>query len=172
MESDTMIKLANVSTESILSSPVDTLSLADKVSAHVVLAALCEASKARLEALKGDLTIYTMAKGQEEGDKGTVALTVENSKVSIESRRPTSPECDGLLELLHAKGLTADDATDVVKTLKVNPSKVAYLVSIGKITQDEVDSLRPAVPALRIYPSKALKAAIEPLKALAGKAEK
>ena len=167
-----MIKLASVSAESILSAPVDTLSLSDKVSAHVVLAALCEASKARLEALKGDLTIYTIAKGEEEGDKGTIALTVDNSKVSIESRRPTSPECDGLLELLTAKGLSMDEATDEVKARKVNPSKVAYLVSIGKVTQEEIDALRPVIPALRIYPSKALKAAIEPLKALAGKAEK
>jgi hypothetical protein len=156
----------------ILAAPVDTLSLSQKVTAHVALKALCEAGAKRIEALKADMTIYVMAKGEKEGEKGTRALTVDDSKVTVEERRASDPEAEGLLALLKTKGIDESEATDTVKVVKVNPSKVAYLLETGKITQDEVDALRAVVPAMRIYPSKALKAAIAPFKALAGKAEK
>jgi hypothetical protein len=166
-----MIALANVASAKLLSSPVEELTLAEQVSAHVMLRALCEASETRMAEVKDSLSVYVEAKGEAEGKKGTKAITILESKVSLEKRTASLPDYNGLLTLLEAKGLHVSDALDEVKTLKINPSKIAFLVATGKVKEEEINALRPVVPALRIYPSAALEEAIEPLKALAGKGE-
>ena len=67
-------------------------------------------------------------------------------------------------ELLKSKGIDMMECFDEVKTAVFNPSKLGYLVQIGKVTEEEVTAAIPALsPALKITPSKALKEAIESL---------
>ena len=168
----TLTNIVSLASDAALCAPVEALSLHEQVQAHVVITALAEASEARLSALKASLMIYTGAKGALTGDNGTRALEIEGSKVTVEHRTGKMPDLDGMIALLATKGIAVGEATDVVSTLVLNPSKVEFLVQTGKVTQAEVDSLRPRVPALRIYASKALKALCAPFKALAGKGEK
>ena len=161
--------LQNLTSDKVLATPVSDLTLSEQVALHVALKAFAEASEARLAVLKENLSIIVNAKGTVEGKNGTKQLPVDGSKVTVQQKTASNPTVDGLVALLKAKNIPQEDAIDEVKTAIVNPSKVAFLLSTGKLTQEEVDALRPVTPALKIYPSKLLKAAVQALRSLAGK---
>jgi hypothetical protein len=78
---------------------------------------------------------------------------VDGFKLTAECRRSSAPDAEGLKELLSKKGLKVGEAFDEVKTLVVNPTKVAFLVETGKLKAKDVEALHGTSFALRVTES-------------------
>lgn len=168
---DALAPLSTLVSTKVFDAKTEDLSLAEQVALHVALKAMVKATEARIAALKESIAPMVDAKGSHVGSNGTLALDVDGSKVTVQHKTASEPTVEGLTAFLASKSIPLSEGTDEVKSLVVNPSKLAFLVQTGKVTQKEIDSLRPTSTALVIYASKALKLAIAPFKALAGKTE-
>jgi hypothetical protein len=151
-----------------LNTGIDNLTVADQVAAHVYLKAVIEASEARLALLKANLSIQAEAKGT-VNENGTRALSIDGSKVTVEHRTASLPECAGLVALLKAKGMDPSEAVDTVTMLSVNAAKLGALIQANKVSEAEINALRAKTTGFRVYASKALKALVAPFKSIAGK---
>jgi len=159
----------NVAYEPTFASALDNLSVLDKAQAYVALKAMAGAVETRLAALRTDLMIQTISKGVPEGKNGTKAISLDGTKVALQQRHHEMPEEEAFKALLTEKKIDWNECFDTAQVYTLNPSKLAYVISVGKVKEEEVEKCRIVTPALVIYASAALKAMVEPFKALAGK---
>lgn len=166
-ESTFIAEVAPLTSTRILHEASDNLTLWEQVQSHVILKQLGAAIEARLKTLRNPLMAIVQSKG-EINDKGTKKYVVEGTSICLESRKANEPDPTLLTALLKEKSIDIHEAFDDVTVLQLNPSKLDYLVQTGKLKPQDVQALCKEIPALRIYPSKALKASVESLK-LVGK---
>jgi hypothetical protein len=140
----------------VVATPIEKMSPADLVLAFRVLDFIEKQVKTRKAALRDALLGYADTFGVED-KKGSKHAQLDGSKITKEKRISTDPNADGLKTLLTAAQLGLSEAFDEVKTLQVNPSKVAFLVETGKLKDSEVAALHAVTWALKVAESKALK---------------
>ena len=148
----------------VLTETPEKLSLVEQIQAHVLLKKVKDAVETRLADLRVPLMAVAQANGEVVSEKGTKKYVVDGNSVCVEYRKANAPAEDKVREMLTAKGIPLTEVFDEVKVLSFNPSKLDYLVQTGKVSQADFEAAIPAPsPALRIYPSKELKSAVEAL---------
>lgn len=115
-----------------------------------VVDAIEKSADARRKVIRESLLEYAKSHGEEDPDKGHFRAEVEGFKLTAEKRRSSEPDAEGLKELLNKKSIKLSEAFDEVKTLVVNPTKVAFLVETGKIKAKDVEALHNFSFALRV----------------------
>jgi hypothetical protein len=106
---------------------------------------------------------HLMSQAETHGDatdKGGTVLAVGEEKVVRERRLSSEPNEEKLKALLETSGIPILDCFDEVKAVKLNPSKLQYLIDIGKLKKDEVEGLRDESFALKVDPGPELKEAL------------
>ena len=142
------------------------LSLVEQIQAHCILKGIAEATTLRLNELRETLMSVAKAKGEVTGEEGTRKYLVEGNSVCVEFRG--GGECvneEKMRTLLKAKNIEVTEVFDehTIKAVVFNPSKLDYLVQIGKISTEELKTIKDEVKpteALKVLPSAALKKAI------------
>lgn len=142
--------------------------LTESVTAYAVLDHFEKVFEARKKTLRPHLLSQAETHG-EPNDKGGSALTVGEEQVYRERRRSAEPNTDKLRALLETRGVGLLECFDEVRSVQLNPSRLQYLIDIGKLKQDEVDALRDETFALRVRPGPKLK---HLLSAVEGESEK
>jgi hypothetical protein len=169
-EATFIIEVAPLTSTRILQEDPTKLSLLEQVQSHVILNKLGKAIEARLKTLRIPLIAVTKANGKSSEDSSTIKYVVDGSSVCVERRKKNEPDPTKLQALLVERKLDIHEAFDDVTVLQLNMSKLSYLVQTGKLKEEEVQQICAEIPALRIYPSKALKEAVASLN-LASKTE-
>ena len=146
----------------ILSEKPEGMTLIEQVQAHVILKKIGEIVESRVKELREPLMTLAEAKG-EVSESGTRKFGVAGSSLCVEYRNAKEPEGEGLKKLLASKDIDLMEVFEEVKALQLNASKLNYLVETGKITKEELAPLCKGTKAFRIYPSSALKEAVEEL---------
>jgi hypothetical protein len=147
----------------VLRASPEQLSLVEQVQSHVLLKKLEAAIGGRIKVLRDALMTVGEAKGSREEGSTTDKLVVDGSTIAVEHRKSKTPNEEQLKTLLAAREIDIMTVFDEVKTIQFNPSKLDYLISIGKIKAEEIDAMCNVTPALRVYAAKPLKEAVEPL---------
>jgi hypothetical protein len=130
--------------------------LTDVTVSYAVINHLQKVIGARKKQLKPHLMSQAETHG-ETTDKGGSLLAVGEEKIVRERRLSSEPNEDKLRALLETNGLAILDCFDEVKSVKLNPSKLQYLIDIGKLKKEEVEGLRDEVFALKVDPGPELK---------------
>lgn len=133
-----------------------TAPLDDTVTAYTVLDHFEKAFEAQKKALRPHLLSQAETHG-EPNDKGGSALVVGEDTVYRERRRSSEPNTERLRALLETRGVPLSECFDEVRSVQLNPSRLQYLIDIGKLKQEEVEALRDETFALRVRPGPALK---------------
>ncbi len=136
--------------------PPTDMPLADLTVAYAILNHLEKVVAKRKEALKPHLISAAEIHGAKT-EKGGNELVVGDEKVIREKRTSSEPDHDKLKALLSTAEIGLFDCFEEVKTLQLNPSKLAYLVEIGKLKAEQVEALRAFTFALKVEPGKELK---------------
>lgn len=158
-----LAEITPIASGTVMKASPESMSLVEQVQAHVILKKMEDALDSRLKELKAPLMAVAEAQGHQDEGSTTKKLQVDGSTITVEHRKSKTPDPEGLKALLASKQVAVSEAFDEVKSLQLNPSKVEYLVQIGKLTRDEVAALCAESTALRIYPSKQLKEAVASL---------
>lgn len=158
-----LAEVTPISTGKILKAPPETMSLVEQVQAHVILKKLEDALDGRIKELKEPLMAVAEAQGTCAEGSTTKKYVVDGNTISVEHRKSKTPDPEKFKNFLLSKHLDIMEAFDEVKTLQLNPSKVEYLVQTGKLSKDEVAAFCNETTALRVYPSKDLKEAVNSL---------
>lgn len=145
-----------------LRSPLDELSLLQQIEAYRVLDEVEKKAKKRKEAIRDKLLAATEKSGTVT-DKGGQELLVGGNRVLREKREATQPDDEGVVALMNAATIPLVEAFDEVKTFKLNPSKLEFLVKTGRIKAADVSKLHKVSWALRVQASKELNEALEAL---------
>ncbi len=135
--------------------PKDT-PLADAVISYAAINHLEKVIGKRKEALRPHLLSQAETHGQAT-EKGHKVLPVGMEKVIRERKLASSPDEEKLKLLLETHNIPILEAFDEAKVVVLNPSKLQYLVSIGKLKADEVEALREESFALKVEPGPELK---------------
>lgn len=143
-----------------------TVPLADVVVAYAVLNHVSKV----IEARKKDLNPHLMKQAEAHGallEKGHRMLEVGQEKLTRERKLSAGPNEDKLKLLLETKKIDMAEVFDEVKQVVLNPSKLEYLVQVGKLKAEEVEALRDESFALKVEAGPELKELlIEACKAL------
>lgn len=83
-------------------------------------------------------------------EKGHYRFEVNGKVASVEKRVTKMPEEGALNALLVKNGLSLDDVSDTVTEKRINPSKIDYLIELGKLKAADVDALRKVTYALSV----------------------
>lgn len=86
-------------------------------------------------------------------EKGHYRFEVNGKVASVEKRVAKMPEEGALNTLLVKNGLSLDDVSDTVTEKRINPSKIDYLVELGKLKAADVDALKKVSYALSVDPN-------------------
>lgn len=130
--------------------PVEDLSVSEALEAWQMLELLKEAMEERLKALRNILLCAAERDGALT-EKGGQQLEMNGAKIERQRRQTTEPEQKEMLSLLAQRKIEALDVYDEVKALVYNPSKVQYLIDTGKLSDNELLTLKRISYALRIY---------------------
>lgn len=130
--------------------------LSDVTTSYAVLNHLEKVIGVRKKQLKPHLMSQAEIHG-EVTDKGGSLLGVGDEKVVRERRLSSEPNEDKLRALLETSSIPILDCFDEVKAVKLNPSKLQYLIDIGKLKKEEVEGLRDEGFALKVEAGPELK---------------
>lgn len=122
---------------------------------YEILKRIESAAKGRKEFVR-DILMPRVAElgGASSIDSKSLALFEDGYEVAREKRVDSSPDLELTKELVAKKGIPIKQVFDEVMHLEPNPSKISYLVSVGKITQEEADSLYKTKYAIKVVPPK------------------
>lgn len=139
--------------------PIDALDNEELVTAYAMLDFVGKKIEKRTETIKAKLKEEAESKGEvyEKGKK----MRVEGSVVTREERVSKSPDEAKLRALLEAKGIPIEEAFTEQKAMLLDASKVEFLISTGKLTQQEVDDLKGKTYACKVKPSTELEDLLE-----------
>jgi hypothetical protein len=132
------------------------VSLAEVVTSYAAINFLEKAIDARKKVLNPHLMSQAETHGTET-EKGHRVMEVGQEKVIRERALSTSPDEDKLKILLSSNNIPILEAFDEVKKVVLNPSKLKYLVEIGKLKAAEVEALREESFRLKVEPGPELK---------------
>jgi hypothetical protein len=144
--------------------------LGDSVTAYAVLDHFEKAFEARKKLLRPHILAQAETHG-DPNDKGGSALVVGEEQVVRERRRSSEPNSDKLRALLETRGVPLLECFDEVRSVQLNPSRLQYLIDIGKLKQDEVDALRDETFALRVRPGPTLRYLLSSVSGESGEGE-
>jgi hypothetical protein len=130
--------------------------LSDVVTSYAVINYLEKAIEKRKKALNPHLLAQAKTHGTEL-EKGHRLLMVGQEKVIRERALSSAPEEEKLKLLLETHHISLLEAFDEVKTVVLNPSKLKYLVEVGKLKAAEVDALREESFRLKVEAGPELK---------------
>jgi len=121
---------------------------------HVALKALSDLCTKRLKSLRNGLLEAT-----EEGFHTKTGRALDIGELTVEKQLRVSklPDVNALRDKLDEEGIELQEAFDVVRTLQMNPSKIEYLIEIGKLEREDVVALHKQSEALKVTPSRNLK---------------
>jgi hypothetical protein len=112
----------------------------------------------RLKALKAYL-LTKIAENGEQLEKGHQQLEIDGSQFLRERRQAKSPDATGIEKLLldrsQARGeaFNKEDAFDKKIVYELSDSKVEHLIRLGKLSEPEVNALKPVTFALKAKPA-------------------
>jgi hypothetical protein len=162
-------EVQSLTASKVMAEAVENLTLTEQVQAHILLKRVNDAVDTRLKLLRDPLLTVAIAKGEVISEKGTKKYVVDGSAITVEYRRSSVPDENKVKELLQTKNVPITEVFDEVKTLVFNPSKLDFLVQVGKVTKAEVEALIPEPsPAMRVVPSKELKEITEAISSKKG----
>jgi hypothetical protein len=132
---------------------------------YAVLDAVEKLCKARKAVLKPAVESAVSAVGKVSK---TGSATYEAGLATATRQRKVSktPNDARLRELLAAKDIPLEEVYDTIKSFTLNPSKLDSLISLGRLTQQEVDALKGESFALRVTLDKKTKTHLEESAAL------
>ena len=163
-EMQALTEIQPLASGKVMTEATEKLTVIEQVQSHVLLKKVGEAVEARLKELREPLMAVAKAKGEVSTEKGTKKYVIEGNSICIEYRQAHAPDESKARELLLLKSIPLTEVFDEVKTLVFNPSKLDFLIKTGKISQADYDALiPPPTEAMRVYPSKELKTAVEAL---------
>jgi hypothetical protein len=113
-----------------------------------------------IEKRKAELKPHLLSQAETHGElteKGHSVLELEDAKVTRERKLSAGPDEEKLKALLSTHGLSISDCFDEIKRVVLNPSKLEYLIQVGKLNGVEVEALRRESFALRVDPGAELK---------------
>lgn len=150
---------------SLMAIDEDDLSAEEAAVAYRLVDAVEKMCKARKDALKPRLHQFA-----EDGgvltEKGGHILTVENGfKVTREKRVSSTPDAEGIKNMLKDAGLKTEEAFTVIKVHQLDVSKVKFLVESGKFNEDEVKALHNVSFAMKVVEPKETKKLLTSAKA-------
>ena len=130
------------------------------VAAWAMLKTLVETLSERQERYRQELLKRTQEQGAET-PKGNQRLWLDDCEVMREKRQEKLPAEVDFRNLLALKNIPFSEAFDEVKYLKMNPSKIEYLVQTGKLQAAEVEELRKISWALKVNKSELLEKVLD-----------
>ena len=142
------------------SAAVEDMSHEERATSYAVLNYLCK----KLEARKDELREHLLGEARNNGEvgkTGTTKLDFGDTTVQAVRIAAKEPPFAALHDLLGRRGVSLGEAYDRVETWVFNPSKLSRLISLGFITQDEVDEICSDSYNLRVTPSKDLGAQLK-----------
>ena len=126
------------------------------VAAYQVLNTLSKMIEDRKSLYRDKLLSLAESTGAPTEKDGQEA-SLDSNRVLRERRRESKPNEAKLREMMSAKGVPLVECFDEVKDLRVNLTKLEYLVDIGKLNKKEVDELYKITWALKVSPSPVVK---------------
>jgi len=138
--------------------PLEEMTLHEKVDAYVALDRLEKTVAARKKQLNEDLKGYTEQAGDPVEGTGHKRVNVNGTTLTRECRPSKTPELEKLLALCKKKKIAKkDQPLATQKQVVFDPSKLGYLISTGRLTQEDVKDLFPVLYALTFEASDELK---------------
>lgn len=135
---------------------MDGLGADDASRTVVVLEWLADKLKSRTALLKGELASLSKTPvGSDYGERGSRLLETNTCRVVVQNRVGTHPSEKDLKELMRDRNIPLAEAFDEKKAQVLNPSKLDRLISIGKLTQKEVDGLKSKSTVVAVSKKKA-----------------
>ncbi len=104
-----------------------------------------------------DQLLITAEQEGSKTDKGGYKIWIDSSEVVRENRQDKLPNEDLLKQELILAKIDIKECFDEVKTLKLNPSKLNYLIETGKLSQARIDEMRKKSVAMKVNKSEVLK---------------
>jgi hypothetical protein len=144
----------------VLHSDPKEISTSNAVLSYAILNFLDKRVEERKKVLKAVLMPLAETRGI-ENDKGHRELEVGQEKIIRERKQSAGPNEDKLKTLLATKGIDMSEVYDEVKTVVLNPSKLEFLVSVGKLDKEEVEALRDESFSLKVVEGPELKALLK-----------
>ena len=149
-----------------INAPLSSLSVDEQANSFALLKfieSVVEERKSELrESLLGHLETNGVLLEPDENKHRTLKLG--NVTCVREFRQDSLPDAKKLKKVLNDSEVPLLDAFDEVKAMVLNPSKLAYLVDLGKVDKKKVEDLRPVSFALKTKASKALEEEFETLR--------
>ena len=142
-----------------LHTPPEKANLQQIVTMFAMINTLEKALEKRKEQMRELLLAQAKALG-DEGEKGSFTLRVGNETVVAEFRQNKDLDTEALRALMSTHNVPVLDVFDEVKSLVLNPSKLEYVIDIGKLDKKQVEGLRKASFALKVQPGEELKTAL------------
>lgn len=142
---------------SMMSTPLDEMSIADQVRAYKAVDFVEKQAKERKSPLRASLLAHVEAHGAKAEKSLNEYVVIDGFRVTREHRRESAPNAETLKTLLEEHGIPLEEAFDTVKVLQASPSKIKYLVDSGKITAKEAESLHGVTHALKVTEPKEMK---------------
>jgi hypothetical protein len=155
---DTLRQLASAD---LFNKPANAAAAEEAVEFYAALGTLEGLIKERKEALRACLLKEAEEKGTNVGDKGAREAILSKGKVVKEKKTAANPDPEKLKMMVKEKGLPVSTIFEELTVFELNPSKLEYAISTGKLDRADVDSLRSITYSLRVTPSKELKRALE-----------
>lgn len=158
----------------LFSSPVEELSDEEVLALFLLLKKLDEdVIQKRMGQARTFLLELTEDSGEkvideETGNESFQMTLSDDCKVVHQVRHAKAPNDDKIRDLLEKKKISKHLVFDEIKVFALNPSKLENLVSVGKLTKEEVAAcIPPPTPALLTYPKPMTKKALSDLVNLA-----
>jgi hypothetical protein len=138
----------------------------DLCTAYGILNRLEKVIEDRKKLIKPPLLAMVKHSGEavaKDGQKtGSFKMDFDGHKLQAQRRVASrEPDREKLMALLAKREIDVTDVYDEVKVLEYNPSKVDYLVELGKLSKEEVEVLKGERFALVFSPSPTLKKMME-----------
>ena len=152
-KTNALTPVASIAGGAIMHAPVSQFTPGGAAQAWLLLDLLRDMIDARQTEFRATLLAEAEAGNKEKS--GSLRVTVDGTQITKERRESKKLDLERVQELLLSKGIPPEAGCDVVQTLVPNHSKLAHLVSIGKITQEELDKIQGKVTwALKVKASK------------------
>ena len=142
-------RLREILSGPVFTYPLEDLNTEDKSLLYALLTHLERVIRKRKNALKPPLTEITHAEGVPKG-KGFELPYASGIKSRVTVRRDKLPPEKKLRALLIERGIELDEAFTVKTSFEVSPDKLDKLVSTGRLSAEEVESLKGSSLSLRV----------------------
>ena len=148
----------------LLTAPVEGMTEVELAGAFLQLDMILKMAKDRKEEVRARC-LELLPQIGDENDKGSFSFEVDGTTLIQERRVEKLPNADAVKEQLREREMDISEAFSEVRTWKLDPSKVQFLVECGKLDGEVLDRTKKVTWAVKVKPSGAIKDFIDKTKA-------